>query len=110
MKHINDVFNILRRWSILRQRFGYIEMGFAEKGHVSLRSVLKMDAHENAAGIPVGSHLKVRWTVVEQFQHVLDVLRLLDNEVQLHIELAAHQLEQFVYVYYRTFLSMLICF
>jgi hypothetical protein len=32
--------------------------------------------------------------MVEQLQHVADVLRVLDHKVQLHVEFAAHQLKQ----------------
>lgn len=42
-----------------------------------------------------GTYLKIRGTVIEQFQHVPDVLSVLDNEVQLHVEFSADQLQQF---------------
>jgi hypothetical protein len=32
--------------------------------------------------------------MVEQLQHVADVLRVLDHKVQLHVEFATHQLKQ----------------
>lgn len=32
--------------------------------------------------------------MVQQFQHMLDVLRVLDHEVELHVELAANELQQ----------------
>lgn len=39
------------------------------------------------------THLQVGRAVVEQLQHVPDVLRVLDDEVQLHVELAADELQ-----------------
>ena len=39
--------------------------------------------------------LQVRRTVVQQLQHVFDVLCVLDHKVQLHVELATNQLERF---------------
>ena len=32
--------------------------------------------------------------MVQQLQHVLDVLRVLDDEVQFHVELSSDELEQ----------------
>lgn len=39
-------------------------------------------------------YLQTGGAVVQQLQHVLDVLCILDHEVQLHIEFSSHQLEQ----------------
>jgi hypothetical protein len=51
------------------------------------------DRHtEGITAIP--THLKVRRTMVQQLQHVLDVLRVLDDEVQFHVELPSDELEQ----------------
>ena len=44
--------------------------------------------------IAIPTHLKVRRTMVQQLQHVLDVLRVLDDEVQFHVELPSDELEQ----------------
>jgi hypothetical protein len=49
------------------------------------------DRHrEGITAIP--THLKVRRAMVQQLQHVLDVLRVLDNEVQFHVELPSDEL------------------
>lgn len=40
------------------------------------------------------THLQVGRAVVQQLQHVPDVLGVLDDEVQLHVELAPDQLQE----------------
>ena len=39
------------------------------------------------------SHLKTVGTVVQQFQHVTNVLSVLDYKVQLHVKFASNQLK-----------------
>jgi hypothetical protein len=48
----------------------------------------------------IQTHLKVRRTMVQQLQHVLDVLRVLDDEVQFHVELPSDKLQQRRYGHY----------
>lgn len=38
------------------------------------------------------AYLEIGRAMIEQFQHVPDILRILNHEVQLHVEFAAHQL------------------
>ncbi|KAE8745311.1 hypothetical protein FOCC_FOCC007996 [Frankliniella occidentalis] len=50
------------------------------------------DCSRHADVLTVQTHLEVGRAVIQELQHVPDVVRVLDDEVELHVELAAHQL------------------
>lgn len=45
------------------------------------------------AGVTPFAYLEIGRAMIEQFQHVPDVLCILNHEVQFHVEFAAHQLQ-----------------
>lgn len=56
-------------------------------------SYSKMDQKLQSSCMPARpTYLQVGRAVVQELQHVADVVRVLDDEVELHVELAAHQL------------------
>lgn len=53
-----------------------------------------MSIVSNSLFIQNENYLQIWRAVIQKLQHVLDVLRILNNEIQFHVEFASNQLKR----------------